>query len=386
MVKRNRLKAHFDRMTPVSHSALSLVREGIAERAEAGIPVLYPSSGKSGRRILFLNSYGGVEVWEKIKAGALPPHHMWGCLELVRMGYEVALADPLKHFSLRHPIPHDWPVLRLAERWLRPDDIIYSGHTLLFWVPLFRAIGALKCHIVSMTYAREPLDFARLHQGILALTPAAFDQAKKMAPKAKVAHVAWGCDLTFFPALPYRPNWFLSCGITHRDFDTLNTAAAKTTATIRVICPGSPLGLSWTPNVSVIDGGPGWNHQKSAVSYDELFHHHYSGAIASLIILKHDPDQSTAVGFTNLLEAMALGRPVIVTRTGAIPGEIDVEKAGCGVHVGARDSVALASALNMLAESPAEAAAMGARGRRLVETHYNIGRYSRDLDTFFQSL
>lgn len=362
------------------------VLDGIGERIESGIRILFPTLKAGTRRILFINSYGGSEVWTKVKAGQLPPHHMWGCIELVRMGYEVALAEPLKHFNGRRPFPHDWPIFRFARRWLRRDDIIYCGHTLLYWVPLLRALGSLGCHLVSMTYAREELDFARLHQGILALTAAAADQAKKIAPRVPVAHVGWGCDLDFFPRLAFQPRWFLSCGITHRDFLTLSTATARSPYPVRVICPGLPSGIAWTRNVTVVDGGAGWNHQKTNVGYQELFHDHYAGAIASLIILKYDPVEYTAVGFTNLLEAMALGRAAIVSRTGAIPGEIDVEKAGCGLHVPANDPSALAEALQSLAADPVRAAAMGAKGRQLAENHYNIKRYAHDVDRFFQSL
>ena len=367
-------------------SAATSVLNGIGERQEAGIHVLYPTQLSPQRRILFINSYGGSEVWVKVKAGQLPPHHMWGCLELVRKGYEVALAEPLKHFEGRRPFPHDWPIYRFARRWLRTDDIIYCGHTLLYWIPLLRALGGLRCHVVSMTYAREELDFARLHQGVLALTEAAADQARKMAPRTPVAHVSWGCDLDFFPRLDFAPRWFLSCGITHRDFTTLSAAAGRSPHPVRVICPGLPPGINWTDNVTVIDGGSGWNHQKTNVGYQELFHEHYAGAIASLIILKNDPIEYTAVGFTNLLEAMALGRPAIVSRTGAIPGEIDVEKAGCGLHVPPNNPPALADALQAMAADPAAAAAMGNKARQLAEKHYNIKRYADDVDRFFQSL
>jgi len=371
---------------PMAAKPAASVLDGIAEREEAGIHILHPTQVSPRRRILFINSYGGSEVWTKVKAGQLPPHHMWGCIELVRMGYEVALAEPLRHFEGRRPFPHDWPIYRFARRWLRTDDIIYCGHTLLYWVPLLRALGALRCHLVSMTYAREELDFARLHHGILALTAAAADQARKAAPRVPVAHVSWGCDLDFFPHLAFQPRWFLSCGITHRDFATLSGATARSLHPVRVICPGLPPGIAWARTVTVIDGGAGWNHQKTNVSYQELFHEHYAGAIASLIILKYDPREYTAVGFTNLLEAMALGRAAIVSRTGAIPGELDVEKAGCGLHVPPNDPGALADALQTLARDPAAAAAMGAKGRQLAERHYNIKRYAHDVDRFFENL
>ena len=113
---------------------------------------------------------------------------------------------------------------------------------------------------------------------------------------------------------------------------------------------------------------------------------YYAECAASLIIIKNDPADYTAVGFTNLLEAMAMARPVIVTRTGAVPTEIDVERAGCGLHVPPNDPAALATAIKTLADDPVRAKAMGEAGRRLVETRYNIQRYADDLHNFFELL
>jgi len=354
---------------------------------EHGCVVLSPTRAKAIRRVLYVNSYGGATVWEQIKRGDYPGQHLWGCLELVRMGYEVALAEPLKHFyQRRNPFPHDLAMLKFARSWLRPEGIVYCGHTLLYWLPLLKRLGLLRCPIVSLTFAREALDFMRSHDGIIALTPAAADQARKMAPKVKVAHLGWGADENFFPQLPYVPVSFLSCGITCRDFSTLSEAASRTTQPIRVICPGLPPDVHWPRNVTVVDGGPGWNFQKSVVRYQDLLHDYYARCAASLIILCKDAAENTAVGFTNLIEAMAMARPVIVTRTGALPSEIDVEKAGVGLFVPPEDPAALAKAIDTLANDPVRAAAMGRKGRHLVESHYNIKRYARDLHSFFQTL
>lgn len=361
--------------------------DGIVEVNEQGIVVLSPGEKRPCRRVLFVNSYGGTAVWEKIKKGLVPPHHLWGCLELVRRGYEVALAEPLPHFYFhRRPLPHDIRLLGFARTWLGAEDIIYCGHTLLYWLPLLKAIGGLKCRIVSLTYAREHLDLARAHSGIIAMTTAAAEHARNLAPKVKVAHLGWGCDLSAFPKLPYLPSYFFSCGITHRDHRTLCAAAKLCPQSIRLICPGIPDGLKWPSNVEITDGGPGWSIDNKIVSHRELLLDYYSGNAASLIIIKNDLLQRTAVGFTNLLEAMAMARPVIVTRTGALPTEVDVEANGCGLFVPPRDSVALANAIKTLAEDPARAKAMGQAGRRLCDTHYNIARFAADLHRFFESL
>lgn len=365
-----------------------LRQSGIVETDEYGLVVLSPVDGGHRRRILFVNSYGGRSCWQQIKSGVLAPHHLWGCQELVRLGYEVALAEPLPHFYLyRRPIPHDLRLLKAAKEWLGRDGIIFSAHTLLYWLPLLKSFGGLKSHIVSLTYAREELDFARLHSGIVGLTPAATEHARKLAPGVKTAYVGWGVDLGFYPKLQYAPEWMLSCGIANRDFNTLRRAAALTQESIRVVCPGLQPGLPWSSNVTLVDGGQGWaSSGNKTVNVQNLLDDYYPRSSASLIIMKGDPEEYTANGFTNLMEALAVGRPVIVTRTGALAGELDVEKAGCGLHVPADDPQALANAINELAGNPARAEKMGEIGRQLAETRYNIGQYAAGLHNFFESL
>jgi glycosyltransferase involved in cell wall biosynthesis len=360
----------------------------VTEREENGMIVLSPATGKVVRRVLHVNGYGGRYVWDKIKTGLLPGHQLLGCLELVRMGYEVALAAPLPDFYLyRRPIPHDLRLLKMVRSWLGRDGIVYCGHNVLYWIPLLKALGAARCRVVSLLYAREPLSFSRAHDGILSLTPAGAEHARKLNPHAKVRHIGWGVDLGFFPKIPYNPEWFLSCGIANRDFATLCAAASRTKQPIRVICPGLQPGLNWPPNVTLIDGGAGWLTDKTkSVSVRDLLTDHYPSSSGSLVIMNYDPTEYQANGFTNLIEAMAVGQPVIVTRTGALPGEIDVEKAGCGLHVPARDPAALAHALDTIADQPDRARAMGDAGRQLCETHYNMNRFATDLHSFFASL
>jgi glycosyltransferase involved in cell wall biosynthesis len=373
--------------TLISPPQIKSVTAGICETEAQGAVVLSPAGSRPSRRIIYLDSYGGSPMWQKIKRGLMPPHHLRGCLELVRMGYEVALAEPLPDFYLyRNPLPHDLTLLRMVRSWLGPDGIIFCGHNVLYWLPLLRALGAIKCHIVSNLWAREPLNFARMHSGILALTPAGAEQARKLAPKVKVANLGWGIDVEVFPRFPYRPEVFFSCGIALRDFRTLSLAARRCEQRIQVLCPGLPQDLTWPSNVQLIDGGRGWNFEDKKVPFQELLRNHYARSAGSLIILKNDPTQQTAVGFTELLEVMAMARPVILTRTGALPSEIDVEREGCGLHVPPEDPDALARAIKTLASDPQRAKAMGERGRRLVETRYHIQRYADDLHHFFESL
>jgi hypothetical protein len=361
---------------------------GMVEREEHGLVVLSPEGGRPIRRVLHVNAYGGRDIWRRVREGTIPGHQLLGCLELVRKGYEVALAEPIPDFYwYRRPVPHDLRLLRWARSWLGREGILYCGHNVLYWLPLLRSLGALRCAVVSLLYAREPLNFARSHTGVIGLTPAGMEQARRLAPQARVAHLGWGVDLGDFPRFPYQPEWLLSCGITNRDFPTLCTAAGRSRQSVRVICPGLQPGLKWPSTVTLIDGGSGYLIEKNkAVTIQDLLRDHFPRSAGTMVILKADPTEYTANGFTNLMEAMALGQPVIVTRTGALPGELDVERMGCGLHVPAGDPEALARAMDLLCEDRDRAKAMGDTGRRLCESHYNIERYATDLHHFFESL
>src|SRR5215469_10550365 len=166
--------------TDAPRNALSIAA-GIAERQENGLTILSPANGRPVRRLVYVNSYGGGHFWHGTIEGKCPGHHLWGCVELAGMGYEVVLAEPLKHFSLRQkPFPHDLKLLRWVRDWLGKDGILYCGHTLLYWIPFLKKFKGVRCRIVSLVYAREHLDFAQQHDGIIALTPAAAESAKKL--------------------------------------------------------------------------------------------------------------------------------------------------------------------------------------------------------------
>jgi glycosyltransferase involved in cell wall biosynthesis len=349
-----------------------------------GMTILRPAHGKPSRRVLYLNSYGMAVTWRAARAGEEPTHHLWGCAELVRRGYEVAMPEEPRRdgrfFNYRR---QDRRHLSFVKSWLGREGIVYSAHTILFWIPFLVSLKLLRCPVVTLFYGHgESLRFASSYGAIIAMTPAAESRARSIAPRARIAHLGWGVDLPFFPALAYSPHWFLSCGKTRRDFRTLRKAAALAQAPIRII-NANDTGEEWPENVELLksDGQLGWQ----ALSYRDLVYGQYAGCAAALIILEPDTEQRVAAGFTQLLEAMALTRPVIMTRTGAAPGEVDIEKEGCGLFVPPGDEVALAKAIHTIAEDPERAKAMGQAGRRLCETRYNIVRYADDLDRLFQT-
>jgi len=374
-------------MSPTTDSSVAHILHGIADRVEHGVVILGPTQLRAHRRLLYVNSYGGIDVWRKIRAGLLPTHHLWGCVQLARMGYEVALAEAIPDFDYRRrPLPHDLRLYKLVRHWLRNDDIVYCAHNVLYWLPFLRKLRLFRRHFVSLLFAHENLDFSECHSAVVALTPTAAHQAARLAPKAKIAHLGWGADLDFYPYRPYRAEYLLHCGIAGRDFPTLSKAAFQCHHPIRIVASQNLTSISWPKNVQVVDGGRGYNHEDKKVSFPELINEHYAGAAASLIVTISNPKKDHALGFTNLIEAMALGKPIIHTHTGALADEIEVQQRGCGLSIPPGDPIALAQAMNTIMSDPEMAATMGQKARQLSESHYNIARFSGELDRLFTSL
>jgi len=82
-------------------------------------------------------------------------------------------------------------------------------------------------------------------------------------------------------------------------------------------------------------------------------------------------------GVTVLLEAMAMGKPVICSRT---RGQVDVIQDGVtGIYVPVGDPVALREAMLSLWNEPQRAHAMGARARAYVEQHHTLERFASNV-------
>lgn len=356
-------------------------RIGLRVAMEDGICVLRNAQGSSRRRILYVSNYGMAQAWRLWESGVYPGHHLWGCLELAEMGYEVLLPEPASGRGLGKRLRNDWLPSLIASRRLRADDIVYCSHNILLWTTLLKAVRAIRCKIVGLLFAREPLFLARLYDGVIAHTPVAAKHATAICPSTLCAHISWGMDLDFLPLYPYEPQWFLSCGKTFRDFDVISEAFHGLDAGAVVIHPKPQTLTSMPANVDLVSAG-----RIGEGIYAPLAHHFYRHTTAVLLTLLPDPTERHAVGLTNLFEAMASGRPAIVTRTSALTSEIDVDKEGIGLYVNPSDPSSLREAVARLSRDRDEARQMGLRGRQLCERHYNMSRFAGDLHAFFEKL
>jgi glycosyltransferase involved in cell wall biosynthesis len=101
---------------------------------------------------------------------------------------------------------------------------------------------------------------------------------------------------------------------------------------------------------------------------------------ASMCVL---PSLTEGISLT-LLESMARGLPVVATRVGGNP-EV-VEEGQTGILVRAQAPAELAEAMLKLYRDPALGRAMGCRGRKRVETHFDIRRMVAKYEEIYSGL
>ncbi|HEY9551145.1 MAG TPA: glycosyltransferase, partial [Prevotella sp.] len=90
------------------------------------------------------------------------------------------------------------------------------------------------------------------------------------------------------------------------------------------------------------------------------------------------------VGLTTVVEAMALGLPIICSRNPQIP--IDVDAEGCGISVPYGDKAGWRRAIKYMLANPEEARRMGQRGRVLAERMYNDDRCAAEVAAVLKAL
>jgi len=311
-------------------------------------------------RVLMIPFATSAELVETVLNLKENQQHAWGVKELLAAEIEVTV---LRRYSER------WE--RFGQDWILPDsqdyDLIYSNHNRLVRTPIEHILGLRKTPYASLVYAGEPLLAPTRHFGLLCMTP--FAHARFAALKGvRICYTPWGLDpeSALHQLIEPSGDHHISTGVTGRDFDTLLKAAELVDDSIVIAARGRSFPSS---KVRVI------RENLSPWAIRDL----YKGACSALVILQRDDRKRSAVGWTNMLELMAVGLPIIKTRTGSLDDIVDIEKIGAGILVEPDDPQALAAAMRRLRENPQLRLSMGRTAAEYVRTHLTMQQFADPL-------
>jgi hypothetical protein len=307
-------------------------------------------------RVIVAQNYSLRDIDDRCTRGEYPRHHLWGVDALREAGHEVVtLGSPATGAlhrltrltrSCLGNLSRQWLLRRTAA--LHDADLIVCAEVRFARaVSLLRTLKVVRTPLVGVVHpfeARgriERLAFRGFDQ-LLTLSSTA---AERMDLPSVVT--SWGPDLSFSGYQRVRGDTIFTAGRTHRDAATLARAAAA--AKVPLVAHTGP-----TPFPQLLG---------------DLCH-----SMAVVIPLTRTDG---SFGITELNDALASGKPIVMTRNPYI--DIDLERVGCGHWIEPGDADGWQFALERLKADPDEAEAMGARGRAYAEKSWNYERYCRAL-------
>lgn len=206
---------------------------------------------------------------------------------------------------------------------------------------------------------------------VLARSHETFLRRHARVPPEKLRFIHDKVDHRFWrPASGPTDGSVLSVGAEARDYDTLLSAVAPLKVPTTVVAGSLWAGAGARPGARL----PETVAIRTGLEFLELRSLYERAAIVVVPLM---PGLLYAAGVNAVLEAMAMGKALIVTAT---PGIADYVDHGLTARtVPPRDPHALSDAIADLLGDAGERAALGARARRVVET-------GRNLDTYVQAL
>lgn len=382
-----------DQSLAVARSGQEMVaREFSPSRAERRWRAMLEqvTTRRNALRVLFMNDYGMEQAFLEWRRGEYPGQHLFGMTGAEANGIELdilpfARFHRLKAVSARRFGDLDQQLRVLLYR--RPYDVLYSGSQYdTMALAVLRRLGLFRRPIIATAHhlAKGPLARPKVfrlffggHDRLLCMSGDIYRQLRDELgmPPEKLELVEWGVDLDFYrPGESHQPEekpFILSAGKTKRDFQLLADALGGTRHPVRIYCSAQSaprLDPMWE-NVEVLFNQERPD-QSDAVPMSVLLEE-YRRCLAVAIPLQATETRGTT-GLTSLLEAMAMGRPVIMTQNSFM----DIEEAGVGITVAPGDAQGWRQAVERLFDRPEEAQAMGRRARQLSEERFGLGLYS----------
>ena len=343
-------------------------------------------------KVYFYNTRLTTESYEAWERGLFPGHILYGQPEMEKYGMQFVM-HPYRHFPSRMRLM--FYVLRTVLAHRNEFEAIYATSFRGMEIVIFlHAIGLLRqpiytWHHTAVKRASNPLRemlsrlFYKGIDGIFFFCRKHIDESlhSPKAPARKLHLVHWGPDTDFYdlirkdhPAVPMTEARFISSGKENRDIHTLISAFSHVSHHLDVYIAEECGGINYRHIIEALPQSPNID-----VHFTEgVIPHRLAQIVADCTcVVIPCLDFPYTVGLTTLVEALALGLPLITSRNAYFPMDIDAE--GIGITVPYGDVQGWVEAAEYIATHPAEAKAMGQRARQLAERIYNMKIFGREI-------
>ena len=336
-------------------------------------------------KVYFYHTQNIQYCLERMSQGEFPAHFLYGACHLAENGIDVVYhRSPSRPMTrLKTALYTAWRLLTCREHF----DAVYATHYKgLELVVLLRALRLFRKPIVVWHHQPIITPKSRLREWGGRLFYRGMDRliffSQKLvddslrSPKAVrerlvVGH--WGADLDFYDRIPCAANAaspvFIATGKEQRDQPTLIEAFNRSGRHLRLYIGINPDPSVPNPNLDAVEKcRPADNIDVVRICGLLPYEIALDVARADCVVICCHRTRYTA-GLTTVVEALALGKPIICSRNPQIPVDFDHE--GCGISVDYGDVEGWQRAIDFIATHPDEAHAMGERGRKIAENRFN---------------
>lgn len=343
-------------------------------------------------KIYFYHTRETLESYSKWKENQFPGHILYGLPMLEKYGIQ-SVMHKYKHYSNRFRLMLyvTKEILLCKEMYDALYGTSFRGIELIIFL---RALGLYRkpiiiWHHTAVTTATNPIReliakfFYKGIDKMFFFSQKLLNDSLKSpkAPTSKLKLIHWGPDLPFydnilkeFNDLNIKKNGFISTGKENRDIATLIKAFSKSNQKLDIYIAESCGNLNYKNIIKEIPLPPSVQiYYKDGVIPYELAKIVSQKSYIVIPCLEFP----YTVGLTTLVEALALGMPIICSRNPNF--EIDIDKENIGITVEYGDVQGWEKAIQYIAEHPEEAKQMGENARRLAEEKFNLEIFSREI-------
>lgn len=319
-----------------------------------------------GLSVAFGMNYPADEARRLWAEGRYPGSHLWGGASLEAAGHVVRYVGLGRHgrartqagARLQSVLGRRVPQLSAATSGA---DVVLAGDPSTFAaLALLRRAGLLRRPVVAVVHpsASTSAVMARVLRSYDVVVCLSRETHRVLVgvlgrDPARTLLAPYGPDLSWVGYQPRPGLRVVSSGKTHRDEQVLLHALRATGLAARVHTRDH-VGTTQLEQVEHV----------GLASYPVVLGDLQTARIVAIPLLRTDG----TFGITELNDALALGKPVIMTRNPHI--DLDVEKVGCGRLVAPGDVAAWVAALREL-DDPQLSHEMGQRGRAFAEKSWN---------------
>ena len=349
-------------------------------------------------KVLLTNAYAMDKIYELYKKGLCPGHHLYGALELRKDHNMEVVILPHEKYPFLNKIGN-WFDIGLIEQQLRAIyalrkcDILYApyaaANTKL--IVLGKLLGLIKKPVIILVH--QPLfgvpSSKKWKRKLVKKLIMQYDTLIFLSEQMRTELIRdyeidpeharkhfftshWGVDINFFQKYNGQNHFeekrfVVSSGNTARDFDIIVKAFERIKFPLKIYCkPESfPKTKVIPENVEIISGN---------VPFEMICQDY---ADARMILIPLAPNPEGTIGLTSLLEAMAVGKPVIMTRNEKV--DVDIENEKVGMIVEENDVEGWVTSINSMLNNFPLLKEMG-------DNIYKLGYTKFDMDVFGQQL